>query len=438
MEQMITIANRFLPVFSYLFLALMFIGGAFRIAELTQSARVIRKHVRSLRAVDYRRFQDSEHMMPVSLILPAVGMDADLSASVQNLLALEFKQYELIVVANSEQKQIWDSLKKAYHLLPFHQPYKKTLQSSEIRGVYRSADDVRLIVLDQAAASRADALNAGVNVSSYPIIAVSDPDLRLSKDALLKAIYAFVGDPNCVFIGSFPRVGTAIQGEGKLPVLGELQGIERLRMLYTHRRGYETLGLYLPLQATFAAFLKSAIQESGGFSAATTGEIADLLLRLHARFQRDKRTYSAPLMPEAVCYQMPQRRMKAVCDKRRREQATMRSVLMQHRSQNRSIQALSYTRFAETGWPRIEWIGALVVALSALLGAVPPMLFVSYLGLSILMGSLQSLASVLLEESAFQRQTDTGLLLKRYALSILENCYYRPRVTLAKLLSHGK
>ena len=433
-----TIANRLLPVLSYLFLALMIFGGVFRIAELIRTSEKIRKHVRSLRSVDYRRFQDSDHIMPVSLILPASEADGDLTLSVQNLLALEFKQFEVIVVANSARNKNWDSLTKAYHLLPFQQPYKKTLQSSEILGIYRSADDVRLIVLDHKATSRADALNAGINVSSYPIVAVSYPELRLTKDALLKAIYAFTSDPNCVFIGSLPRVGDASEQADTLTALGEMQGIERLRMLYTHRSGYETLGLYLPLQTTFAAFLKSAVQELGGFSREATGEMGDLLLRLHARYQKEKRAYGARLMPEAVCYQIPQNSMRAVCSQSRRNQAAMCSVFVRNRAQARSMRGLSYTRLAQTGWPRIEWIGILMVALSALAGAVSPLMFASYLALSVLLGSVQSLASVLLEESAFQRQTNTGVLLKRYFLSMWENCYYRPRVTLAKLFVRGK
>ena len=432
-----TIANRLLPVMSYLFLALMLVGGVVRITELIRTSEKIRRHVRSLRAVDYRRFQDSEHIMPVSLILPAAEADGDLTQCIQNLLSLEFKQFELIVVANSEKKKSWDSLTKSYHLLPFQQPYKKTLISSEVLGVYRSADDVRLIVLDQKTTSRADALNAGANVSSYPIIAVSYPELRLTKDALLKAIYAFASDPNCVFIGSLPRVGNASEHVNTLSALGELQGIEHLRMLYTHRSGYETLGLYLPLQTTFVAFLKSAVQDAGGFSGETTGEIGDLLLRIHGRLLKEKRAYDARLMPEAVCYQIPQKNMRGVCSQSRRNQAAMRSVFARNRAQARSMRGLSYTRLAQTGWPRVELIGILVVALSALASAISPLLFASYLTLSVLLGSVQSLASVLLEESAFQRQTNTGVLLKRYLLSILENCYYRPRVTLAKLFSHG-
>lgn len=429
MVQVILITNRVLPVFCNLCLVLLFAAGVFRIVELIRSSANIRKHVSSLQSVDYRRFQDSEHITPVSLILPATLETKDLKAVVDNLLSLEFKQYELIVVANSRNNVSWDSLMQGYHLLPFRQPYKKTLQTGEIVGVYRSAQDVRLVVLDQRGTSQADALNAGVNVSSYPIIGVVYPDLRLTKDALLKAIYAFVSDPNCVFIGTFPRVG---EGESRT-AFAELQRIERLRMLFTHQTGYENLGVYLPLQHTFAAFLKGVLQETGGFSDATTGELADLLLRIHARLQKEKRDYCARLLPEAVCYQLPQRDIRSVCTQRSQMQKTLRQVCKRNREQAKSMRQVFYTRVVETGWPGLELIGILVVAVSSLTGAVSPLFLVSYLALSILLGSVQSLASVLLEESAFQLSTDTGLLIRRYWLSILENCYYRLCVTLAKL-----
>ena len=429
MVQVILITNRVLPVFCNLCLVLLFAAGVFRIVELIRSSAKIRKHVSSLQSVDYRRFQDSEHITPVSLILPATLETKDLKAVVDNLLSLEFKQYELIVVANSRNSVSWDSLMQGYHLLPFRQPYKKTLQTGEIVGVYRSAQDVRLVVLDQRGTSQADALNAGVNVSSYPIIGVVYPDLRLTKDALLKAIYAFVSDPNCVFIGTFPRVG---EGESRT-AFAELQRIERLRMLFTHQTGYENLAVYLPLQHTFAAFLKSVLQETGGFSDATTGELADLLLRIHAPLQKEKRDYCARLLPEAVCYQLPQRDIRSVCTQRSQMQKTLRQVCKRNREQAKSMRQVFYTRVVETGWPGLELIGILVVAVSSLTGAVSPLFLVSYLALSILLGSVQSLASVLLEESAFQLSTDTGLLIRRYWLSILENCYYRFCVTLAKL-----
>lgn len=440
METVFATILRLLPYLSGLFFVLVLVGGILRIVELIASSAKIRHYARSLRTVDYRRFQDSEHIMPVSLIVSAAEETQSLTGIVENLLSLEFKQFEVILVADSTQEKYWEDLSKQYSLLPFRQPYKKTLKSGEIEGVYRSAKDVRLVVLDQKGGSRAEALNAGVNVSSYPIVAIISPELRLTKDALLKAVYAFVSDPNCVYIGAFPRIGDGVEEDqaSKLPILAELQHIERLRMLFTHQSGYAKLGMYLPLQNTFGAFLKSALLETGGFSGTTKAEHADLLLRIHARFQKEKKAYSARLLPEAICREIPQKSLKAVCAERRDAEADMRVVLRRNRAQAKRMNAVSYTRFAETGWPLIELFGVLVVLLSAALGVLSPWFLASYLLLLALLGALQSIAAVLLEENAFQRQTDTGLLLRRYVLAIVENFGYRARVSLAKIFAHRK
>ncbi|MEZ4627554.1 MAG: hypothetical protein R2912_05530 [Eubacteriales bacterium] len=206
-----------LPYVCYAFLALLFLSGIVRMALIARATVALKVHVQSLRSVDYRRFQDSDHVMPVSLILPGVRETGSLKEQVENLLQLDFKQYELIVVANSANAVAWNSLQQGYNLIPFHQPFKKTLQSSEVLAVYRSAKDVRLVVLDVKDANIAGALNAGVNVSSYPIIAPVYPGFRLTKDALLKMIYAFVSDSACVFMGSSRALELRRRAKGRSP-----------------------------------------------------------------------------------------------------------------------------------------------------------------------------------------------------------------------------
>jgi len=437
LQSVVPILRAGLPAVCYGFLALLFFAGIVRLLLIAKSTVQLKKHVRSLRSVDYRRFQDSEHMMPVSLILPAINETGSLNEQVENLLSLDFKQYELIVVANSEHADAWASLCKGYSLLPFHQPYKKTLKSAPIESVYRSAKDVRLVVLDSKEKSRAGALNAGVNISSYPIIAPVYPDLRLTKDALLKTVYAFVSDSACVFIGTFARIGDATDGEDgkKMPVLAQEQYMERLRTLYTNRAGYENIGLYLPLSGTFAAFLKSAVLESGGFSYEAAAESADLLLRIHGRMRKDKRAYCARLLPDAVCYQLPQQKMRGVCASLRRGQREMRNTIRRNRGTASMVPGAGYTRLAEKFWPLVEILGAVVVIAAGVLGAVPLLFMALYLLLGVLFGSVQTVLAVLLEEYAFQRQTDTGLLLRRYLLAIVDNFGFRVLTTFTKIYS---
>lgn len=424
-----------LSILCYGFLAMVFLAGIVRLILLARSTAALRQHVRSLRSVDYRRFQDSEHVMPVSLILPATNEQGSLLAAVENLLSLDFRQFELIVVANSAHAQAWSSLSDHYNLIPFRQPFKRTLKSAPMEVVYRSAKDVRLVVLDVRDTTRAGALNAGVNVSSYPIIAPVFPDLRLSGDALLKTVYAFVSDPTCVFIGSFARVGSNADAGEKMPALAQHQALERLRIFYTNRAGYQTIGQYLPLSNTFSAFLKSAVFEAGGFSGEAKAETADLLLRIHARLVKEKRPYCARILPDAVCMQLPQKRMRGVCAEIRQGQRGMRNTVRRNKAIVHALHGARYTLFAEKIWPLVELIGVITVALSALAGAVPVMFAVLYLLIGMLLGAIQSVLAVLLEEYAFQRQTDTGVLLGRYVLAIVDNAWYRLRTTLARIFS---
>ena len=434
--------NAFMPLLSTVlptvclgFLMLVFLAGIVRLALIARATIVLRQNVRSLRSVDYRRFQDSEHVMPVSLILAATDETTDLNEQVQNLLSLEFMQYELIVVANSKHTEAWTSLCERYSLLPFRQPFKKTLKASHVEGVYRSAKDVRLVVLDVREPHRAGAFNAGVNLSSYPIIAPVYPDIRLTKDALLKIVYAFVSDPTCVFIGSFARIGTYSHNETSdhMPTLAHQQYLERLRMLYTNRAGYASIGLYLPQSKTFCAFLKSAVMEAGGFSDQARAETADLLLRIHARLRKEKREYIARMLPDAVCVQLPQKRMSGVCAEVRSGQRDVRFTVRRNRAIARALRGAGYTRFAEKIWPLIELLGILVVLSSALLGVITPVFAGLYLLLGVLLGAVQSVLTMLLEEYAFQRRTDTGLLLGRYLLSVFDNIGFRLRTTLARI-----
>ena len=113
----------------------------------------------------------------------------------------------------------------------------------------------------------------------------------------------------------------------------------------------------------------------------------------------------------------------------------MRNTVSRNRTVARTLRGAIYTRLAEKTWPFVELIGILVILFSALLGAIPLMFAALYLILGALLGSMQSVLAVLLEEYAFQRQTDTGLLLGRYALAIFNNFCYRLRTTLVRIFS---
>ncbi|MEZ4628430.1 MAG: glycosyltransferase family 2 protein, partial [Eubacteriales bacterium] len=73
--------------------------------QLISTSIGLRRYVRSLRYIDYRRFLDSEHMVPISLLVPAYNESATIVDSVRNLISLDFPEYEVIVVNDGSKDE---------------------------------------------------------------------------------------------------------------------------------------------------------------------------------------------------------------------------------------------------------------------------------------------------------------------------------------------
>ncbi len=141
--------------------------------------------VRTLRYSDYDRYQGSRNMVPISLLVPAYNEELTIVDNVRNLLSLTYPEYEVIVVNDGSKDRTLAELMTAFRLIPIHQPYRESIRTKKVRTVYRSALYPNLIVMDKENGGKADALNAGINASSYPIFVSIDADSILEKKSLL-------------------------------------------------------------------------------------------------------------------------------------------------------------------------------------------------------------------------------------------------------------
>lgn len=421
---------------SLFFLAFLIASGLIWLFELGMSYYRMRQYVRSLRYIDHKRFLDSEHMVPVSLIvpIPAQAEEAiDAEDALNNLLSLDFPEYEVIAVVYGEHATAPQNLIDAFQLLPFRQPYKRSLPTGELQTVYRSARDFRLIVLVKPNGDRADALNAGVNMSAYPIVLSADPTVVFERDALIKIVYSFVSDPLCVAAGGAARV---INEEAQLWIevrpLDLMQRTERLRALFTNRGASERIGAQLNICDSFFAFKKTALLQAGGYRPQAAGEAGDLLLRIQTQMLLNKRRYTTRFLPDPICSVAPLDRMRELIAERRRWHAALLDALVQHKRLLTGKQGgkavgwgFVYFWLSEVLSPILETAGYLLVPAACLLGAVDLWFAASYLLLSVLLGTALSAGSVLLEENTFQGKPDTGRLLWLFVYSLMENLGYR-------------
>jgi len=408
----------------------------------------LRKYVRSLRYIDYRRFLDSEHMVPISLLVPAYNESATIVDSVKNLLSLDFPEYELIVINDGSKDNTLALLIEAFALIPFPQPYKKSLQTEEIVEVYRSGKDIRLIVLDKKNGGKADALNAGVNVSSYPVVVTIDADSILEKRSLIKIIYSFVSDPTCVAVGGIVRVGSGCEivdgqlreiGLSKNPIVA-LQTTEYLRAFLTGRLGFDVMGMLLIISGAFGAFQKSALIEVGGYSRHCVGEDMELVIKLHKLMHQKKRKYSVRFLPDPICWTQPPERLSDLKKQRKRWHVGLIDSLLRHKDMvfrpkygRIGMICLPYYWIFELAGPVIETFGYLFIPISFLLGVVNVWFMISFFLVAVLYGTILSVGALLLEENTFRKYPDLRQLLRLFFFSFVDNFGYRQINTVYKV-----
>jgi hypothetical protein len=160
---------------------------------------------------DHDALGSSRFTIPVSLIVPLSDATPSSAASVRrtassrdffaDVLNLHYPEFEVIVVAD-EQHPSLDALKADWGFSAHEFFYRQSLTTAEVRRIYRSSRDPRLMLVEKRAAGRADAVNCGVNLTRYRYAGVVDADVTFAPDALLRAMSAPLRDPASVVAAS--------------------------------------------------------------------------------------------------------------------------------------------------------------------------------------------------------------------------------------------
>ena len=112
-------------------------------------------------------------------------MEKSILPSVAGLLSVDYPEFEIIVINDGSTDKTFDLLKEEYALEPVVLPPGKPLCKGRVFGLYRSAIDPRLRVIDKAnGGAKADALDAGISYVQHELFCAVDSDSLLEADAL--------------------------------------------------------------------------------------------------------------------------------------------------------------------------------------------------------------------------------------------------------------
>lgn len=387
----------------------------------------------------WRRFADAAP--PITLMAPAYNEALTIVESVRSLLALQYPNFEVVVVNDGSKDETLNVLIKAFELKPIARNYDLTAPCAPIRGVYAGAKQPRLVVVDKENGGKADALNAAINLSRSPIVCSMDADSLLEPDALLRAVRPFVEDPTrTIAVGGTIRIangckiafGRVVEVGTPRNFLALLQTVEYLRAFLMARLAWSRVSALTIISGAFGLFRRQAVLEVGGYSHHTVGEDMELVVKLHKHYRRLGRPYRIAFTPEPVCWTEAPETLAVLARQRARWHRGALETFFRHRDM---LFNPRYGRIGSLGFgyillvdvlgPVVEILGYALIPAFWLLGLLSVEYLLSMLAVSFGFGIVISVGALALEESELRRFPTARSLLVLLGAAVVENFGYR-------------
>jgi cellulose synthase/poly-beta-1,6-N-acetylglucosamine synthase-like glycosyltransferase len=296
------------------------------------------------------------------------------------------------------------------------------------------------MLVDKGNGGKADALNAGINISRYPYFVSLDADSLLDSDALVRIALSFMEYKYTVAVGGIVRVsnGSEVRG-GKvmnlsLPrkPLAMFQIVEYLRAFLVGRVGWSIFNTVLIISGAFGAFRKDAVIQVGGYTLDTIGEDMDVVVKLHKYMREKKYKYRITFLPDPICWTQVPERLKDLFTQRRRWQIGLMDTMKRNMSLMLNPKygvcgmiAMPYFFLFELVAPIVELLGVIFVPTSYFLGILSFEFFITYLLVAIVFGVILSVGALIIEEFTFNKYVRISEFFRLALFAVLENFSYR-------------
>lgn len=207
---------------------------------------------------EYTFLEENNFSAFVSIIVPVFNEGKILSKSIQSLLNLNYRDYEIIIVNDGSTDD--------------------TKEIAEGFVGYREGrfGPIKITLINKDNGGKATALNAGIKYSTADFVLCMDGDSQLSTDSLRRAIRHFKD----------PKIG-AVAGNVKVlnrkKLLTDLQALEYIEGLNMARSAQSYIKAVNIIPGPIGLFRKKAIEQAGFYSSDTFAEDADLTLKILAK-----------------------------------------------------------------------------------------------------------------------------------------------------------
>lgn len=403
------------------------------------------KHLKEQKYLEEEVLLRSNHIWGVSVVAPAFNEGVNIVYNVKSLLSLTYPKFEIIIVNDGSTDDTLERLIAEFDLVKIDFYYQEKIVTQPVKGHYRSKNPVysKLLVVDKInGKSKADASNAGINTSQYPLFLCTDVDCILKSDTILKLAKPFMeNETRVIATGAGIRISNSCEiKEGFLFKVHYptqwyacFQELEYVRSFLFGRMAWSKINGLLLVSGGLGMFDKDIVIKAGGYWHKSLGEDMELITRMRKYMHDTKEKFLIKYIPESLCWtEVPSTRQVFIRQRVRWARGLVQTLYL-HRNMflnpkygRTAFLVLPFFFTFEFLVPIIEFLGILTLIYSFIFGIIDyqylliitTLVYLFYLSITII--------SILIDEVLYKSYANYKELLILLGMAIIEPIVYHP------------
>lgn len=404
------------------------------------------------KVANYDAILSSPFAPSISVVAPAYNESVTIVQNVKALLALYYPNFEIVVINDGSKDDTLEKVIAAFdlELVPYVVDYK--IACADVVGVYKSRKKSfnNLTIIDKVNGGKADALNAGINISKGDYLICIDVDSIIDPYALQKLVKPFLEetDKRIIATGGVIRIANScVIKDGQLieinvpdQFLPRCQVIEYNRSFLMGRLAWSRMDGLLLISGALGLFDKEIVIKCGGYFSKTVGEDMELVVRMRKYMTQHNLKYGVVYIPDPLCWTEAPTSYKILGRQRNRWTRGTIDTLFLHWDIFFNLKygfmgMISHPFWVFFEWlaPIVEFVGLIYFILIAIVGQPNwPLFFVLIFFVYFFSISFSTYA-ILYDHLAFHRYKKRRMIAKLVITAWLEPFFFHPFIVYCAL-----
>ncbi|MHB9054853.1 MAG: glycosyltransferase family 2 protein [Paludibacteraceae bacterium] len=438
------IFNDFFNIF-YLIYGFLLFGSYMMIGLL--SAFELNYYVKKNKFFNFNNIAQFKSLPSVSIIAPCYNEEMTLVENIRSLMLMNYPGIEIIIVNDGSKDRSLQKAIETYKLIKVDKSFEYKIPTAKIRGIYQSRLKAyaNLTVIDKENGGKADALNAGINISQSDLFLAIDVDCIIEPDAVFRMVKPFLEEESgkkVIASGGVIRVansckivnGQVVQVNYPTNLWARFQVLEYFRAFTLGRIAWSKINGLLIISGAFGLFDRNLVIKVGGYDKTTVGEDLELVVRMRKYMHLvEKKKYQVAFIPDPLCWTEVPTTIKILYRQRNRWTRGSIDTILKHRNMlfNKKfgrIGMVSFPYWVLFEWlaPIFEFVGLIYFMYMVSLGRIDIQFMILLMFLVFSFSMAFSSLAIFYEIRTYHRYKGLQFLLTVFSTSILEMIIFHP------------